>query len=281
MPNFTKNTRLTLVTLLIFFNIAQVHSQASTDSSYAHKSYFKTSLSYLSDNVYNGRKDSAKVPYLIPTFGYYNKTGFYAEAAPSFLSKAGAMRLDLFTVTAGYDYTSKNQSFSTGAYFSKYFYDNNSTSVKSIITGDAGAYVGYDFGPVMLSGGADYLAGKKSDVLTNIALSHTFYIGTNDYFSVAPEVMLNAGTQNFYKEYNSKKHPRIASALSSESKFSALDYEFSAPVAYDAGKWGAWFTPTYALPMNPIIVTNRTGEIAYRQHLENTLFAEVGAYIKF
>lgn len=175
-----------------------------------------------------------KVPYLTPAIGYYSKTGLFVEAAPSFFAKSGSIRLDLYTATTGYDYSSKNQNFSTGAYFSKYFYDNNSTSVKSVIKVDAGVYIGYGFGTVMLSGGADYLSGSKADFLTGIALSHSFDFGSDDSFSVAPQLLFNADTQNFYKGYSSIKPPGIMGALENESKFGALDYEFSAPFSYNA-----------------------------------------------
>ena len=41
------------------------------------ESYFKASASYLSNAVYNGRQDSLVTPYITPSLGYYDKTGFY------------------------------------------------------------------------------------------------------------------------------------------------------------------------------------------------------------
>ena len=41
------------------------------------RSYFAAGISYLTNSVYNGRKDSLSTPYLTPTLGYYDKSGFF------------------------------------------------------------------------------------------------------------------------------------------------------------------------------------------------------------
>jgi len=45
------------------------------------KSYFSATVSFLSNSVYNGRKDSVATPYLTPMLGYYDKSGFFIDAS--------------------------------------------------------------------------------------------------------------------------------------------------------------------------------------------------------
>src|SRR5664279_1950910 len=48
----------------------------STDNKGAllHKSYFEAGMSYQSNDVYLGRKDSMLLPYYIPAFSYYHRS---------------------------------------------------------------------------------------------------------------------------------------------------------------------------------------------------------------
>src|SRR5438132_1294156 len=90
-------------------------------------SYLKMSVSYLSDNVYLGRSDSLKTPYITPSLGYYHKSGLYATIGGSYLTTERS--IDLFNLTAGY-------SLSKGKWdgeitTEKYFYNSTSYSVRS------------------------------------------------------------------------------------------------------------------------------------------------------
>lgn len=49
-------------------------------------SYFKARIDYLSNSIYNGRKDSMVLPYYSPSLGYYDKGGFYISGTVSYLS---------------------------------------------------------------------------------------------------------------------------------------------------------------------------------------------------
>src|SRR5579863_10583979 len=45
------------------------------------KSHFETSFNYQSNDVYLGRKDSSVLPYFIPEFSYYHKSGIFVSAS--------------------------------------------------------------------------------------------------------------------------------------------------------------------------------------------------------
>src|SRR5476651_1404900 len=104
-----------------------------TDST-KETSYFKISGSYLSNAVYNGRKDSLATPYITPSFGYYDKSGFYVSGSLSYLASAKESRIDLFSLDAGYDFNFTNK-FSGSVYASKSFYNQASTAIQSDIKG--------------------------------------------------------------------------------------------------------------------------------------------------
>src|SRR5215831_922971 len=95
-------------------------------NSYRKKTYFRAGISYLTNNVYLGRKDSIPVRYLTPKLGYYSKSGFFAEVAAGELIDAKVTRLDMFSLAAGY-------SFNAGNYLgevtgSKFFYNKQSSN---------------------------------------------------------------------------------------------------------------------------------------------------------
>ena len=78
-----------------------------------------------------------------------------------------------------------------------------------------------------------------------------------------------------------KKNGNTGIVQVQQNKFGILDYELSLPIAYDAKKWGLFFTPTYAIPQNPISYTAPGGNIFVAEKFDNVFYAEFGAYLKF
>ncbi|MDQ2752581.1 MAG: hypothetical protein M3R72_06105 [Bacteroidota bacterium] len=127
--------------LLSGLQIATAQQTTALSDSLSKKegsSYFKADINYLSNNVYNGRKDTLPVPYLTPTFGYYNKSGLYVESSVSFLTSSYAFRPDLFTVSGGYNFDI-GDNFSGSLSADKYFASKQSVSVRSEIKGTLNA----------------------------------------------------------------------------------------------------------------------------------------------
>lgn len=283
-------------------------SQVKRTDSTKNGSYFKLSGSYLSNLVYNGRKDSLLTPYITPSLGYYDKSGFYLSGSLSYLSSSTDSHIDLFSLDAGYDFdiTSK---FSGTVYANKSFYNKASTAIKSDITASIGSSVTYDFDLLQLTGGADLLFAAKPDIAVDLGLAHAFYFGEhNNLFSITPSFTANMSTLHFYEGYTNRKigknatkaNPNAASATSTTtvnggSKFTLLNYELSLPLAYDAKKFGFFFTPSFALPQNPIYTTTTTvvklrngsqSEITQdstpqsEKKISNTFYLELGLYVK-
>ncbi len=253
--------RCFLVCITFFSLLPHVKAQDSTKSDKPDKSYFETGLSYLSNNVYLGRHDSLKIPYLIPSFDYYNKSGWYAGASLSYLASAGNSRVDLATVEAGYAFT-KNK-FSGILSVEKDFYNSQSKNVRAETKGSVNGTLSYDFGFIkpVVQGGIAF--NNTDDYYATFGLEHSFFF-LDDNFEINPSFLINASTQNYYSSYyvkrkfkTKKKNQPITSTkayLPNASDFKIMDYEFSSPVDYSLGKFIFDITPTLSLPVNPNVI---------------------------
>ncbi len=262
------------------------------------KSYLSASLGYLSNSIYNGRKDSVSTPYITPTIGYYDKSGFFADASLSYLAKSGSGRIDLFNIEAGYDFDIGN--FDGEVVAAKPFYNSQSTNVKSQITGSLFASGGYDFTYIKPTFEAGINFGTKPDYVLSLGLEHTFY-QLNDKLQFTPGFLAAGSTQNYYGSYYNKRKVGgkkknagvtydVTGGVENASQFKMLDYQFSLPVIYVLNKKLSFvFTPVYVLPVNPALLTvqlkpeNGANTIT-RTSLEaisNTFYCSFGMSYKF
>jgi Bacterial protein of unknown function (Gcw_chp) len=225
-------------------------------------SYFHAGVDYQSNSVYLGRSDSARLPYLTPSVGYYHSSGLYAQTSLSYLAASGSSRVDLYNVEAGYNF--KHNNLSGDLAVSKYFYNQQSENVRSSVNWNTRFDLVYTVPDVVnFLGGAGIDFGTYTDYTASIAASHVFSL-LDDDLEISPAITLNAGSQNFYKAYQSKKENAAAKKrrnknpvlvdISQASAFRLLDYEFSVPVSYDLDKFGFNAALTYALPVNPAII---------------------------
>lgn len=288
---------------------------AQSDSSNAKKSFFKLTANYLSNSVYDGRKDSATVPYLRSSLGYFDKSGFFISGGVAMLVSPDApKRIDLVSLEAGYNFSINK--LDAGISASKFFYNSASFAVGSELKGILGAYLGYNLGIVSLNAGADLLFSTNTDFHTSLGLSHSFESGEeNNKWTIAPSVVMNAGTQYFNEAYyefrkfsftttaassngssissgKGKGHSNTSNSGSGsntttvktvtfydKNKFTILDYEFSLPVNYDAKRWGLYAVPVIAVPVNA--ATYSIDNALQKENISTSFFIEVGAYIKF
>jgi hypothetical protein len=263
----------------------------------ASRSYFKASLNYQSDNVYLGRKDTTALPYLIPMISYYHKSGIYLSASASYLNTSTDQRIDVVTLEGGYDFSAGN--YDGEVYLSKYFYNSQSTSVTSSISASLAFDNEYDFGFIKTTFTASLDMGKKSDFLGAFGLEHTFQL-VKDRLEITPSIVANGSTLNFYSNYYRNKHftkrkgqktitgtVSVTGTVEDASAFKILDYEPGMAIKCYAGRWTFNFTPTYALPVNPAVLTIHsvysTGTVTDRtrtENLENTFFWTLGVTYK-
>ncbi len=289
-------------------NGQQMSQQAKDTVVTADKqSYFKIGGNYLSNAIYSGRKDSAAVPYLRSSLGYFDKSGFYIDAGVSLLvSSNDTKRIDLLTLEAGYAFSISDK-LEGSVTASKFFYTDQSYAVQSELKGMAGGDLSYDAGLVAINAGADLLFSANTDIFTNLKLSHSFEMGPEKRkWSVTPSVEMNAGTQYFNQAYyknrkfsvgttsgstgststGGKGHAHSSSSSSAiknlvftdKNKFAVLDYELSVPVIYETSSWGLYATPTVAIPVNA--ANYAVDGVLQKEALSNSFFIEVGVFVK-
>ena len=257
-------------------------------------SYFEFNLTYQSNNVYLGRKDSTALPYIIPMVSYFHKSGIYLTASAAYLKNSTANRIDVVTLAAGYSIAAGNYAGDFSA--TKFFYNSQSTSVTSDIKAALSYQNSYNFGFIKPTFTATVNFGnKKTDFESTFGLEHTFYLA-NDKLEIIPVFEVNASTLNYYSNYYrtrrfSKRKAKktvtgtvdITGTVVDPSQFRVLDYEPSMPISYRAGKFTFSFTPSYAIPVNPAQIdlhyVYSTGTVTDKTNTEkisNTFFWTLG-----
>ena|SRR5581483_11045881 len=226
------------------------------------KSHLKIELSYLNDNVYMGRSDSAKVPYITAGLRYIHKSGLFAELSTSYLTTED--RPDLVQLSAGYMFSKGNWEGEIAA--NKYYYNANSYNVNAETKGDINLYTAYDLGFIQPSFTGEMKFSTTTDYVTTFGLEHDFSF-FDESLLVEPCVYMNAATQNYYNLYYQKRKyttnrkgvkkavGTITANTEDAGRFKILDYELTAPIEYVQHRFTFSFTPTYAIPVNANQVT--------------------------
>jgi hypothetical protein len=262
-----------------------------------HRSHFETGLSYQSNDVYLGRKDSAILPYYIPQFSYYHKSGFFVTTSLNYLKNATDSRIDLVSLAGGYMFHKAD--YEGQLTLSKYFYSTQSTSVKSQISASLEYDNSYDFGFIepFVTGTLNF--GTKTDIVGLFGLEHSFYLASGK-MDITPTIAVSGSTQNYYSDYYKKarfnvKKQKLQTGITSitgtvqdASTFKILDYEPTIPINYRFGKCTINFSPTYSIPVQPAVVAIQTqlsnGTVLNRtktEKLENTFYWSMGFSILF
>jgi hypothetical protein len=267
-------------------------AQDSTRAQGGH-SELEAALNYQNDNVYLGRKDSLRMPYIIPMLTYNHRSGIYFSASAAWLNNSIDNRIDLVTLEGGYSFKAGHYSGDLTA--SKYFYNKESESITSGISASLAYQNGYDLGfikPVMT---ATLDFGAHTDLLGTVGLEHRFYL-LDDDLEITPSMVANASTLNFYNNYykegkfkkvNKKTTitgtKRVTGTVLNASAFRIMDYETSVPISYEKGRFTFSFTPTYAIPVHAaevqVVTVLSTGTSTTKmkeEKLENSFFFTAG-----
>jgi hypothetical protein len=264
----------------------------------SERSHFEAGLSFQSNDVYLGRKDSSVLPYFIPEFTYYHKSGLYVSASLYYLKNATTSRIDLVTLEAGYKFSTGNYDGQFTA--SKYFYNSQSTSVTSEINASLAYQNSFDLSFIKPVIECTLNFGSKVDFVAQFGIEHTFYF-YDDKLDITPSLVANASTQNYYSDYYKKRRytiknkkgqtPGIANISGSvigASSFKFLDYEPGVPINYKIGKCTISFIPTYSIPVHPATIEIQTvkqnGTVTDRvktENIENTFYWTAGVSFLF
>lgn len=283
--------RVAIIGLMFVLGTLGVFGQKTTkEKSNDEESYFLMDLSYMNDAIFMGRRDSIAAPYLLPSIGYYDKSGFFADATASYLTSSEEQRVDLFYITAGYLFDANN--WSGGFSGTAYFYNEASYNVQSEVVADITGLLSYDFKVLELTLYASSYFNKNSspDLFFGFMADKTLY-STDRNFLITPRVAVFAGSQYFYEEYyttsrlgNRKSSGSGQGGMTTEtvtnvqiaeaSQFNILNVELSLPMQYHLNHFILSFTPTLALPQTRATLTTDTG--TYQEDLESVFYWSVG-----
>ncbi len=256
-------------------------AEEEADDPYENKSYFMTGLNYMSNNVYLGRKDSVALPFISPYIGYHFSNGIYGKAIVSDAPTKGY--IDLLTLEAGWDHNLGDH-FNLGVCGDKFYYNKNSTNIRSATKGGLGANGQYTNDWIEPQLTWDFNFNKAStDYVLGLELDHDFDLKKHK-FHIVPAVSLNYGTRHFYDDYFInrflKKDKTLAAynVVADANEFVPLDYEIKTKFTYRVTKWLFTLTPTYSVPTSPATITlpgknkNKTTET---EKLSNSFFVEL------
>lgn len=250
-------------------------------------SYVVFDLKYESDAVFMGRNDSVSAPYLVPSLGFYDKSGFFADASLSYLTKSEESRIDLCLLTTGYQFNSKKLSGLLSG--TKYFFSKDSYSIQSEIEGDLTATLGYDLSlfKISLTASSYFSSNSSTDFFAGIQLDKSIY-ALDDNLEITPTFNIYGGSQYFYQEYytynrlgnrkgkNNAENPSINNsiAIKEVNLFNVLNLEISLPIQFQSNSFLFSFTPHWAFPQSNATIT--TNETILKENLKNIFYWSAG-----
>ncbi|UOB17914.1 hypothetical protein [Abyssalbus ytuae] len=283
------------IIFLIFVGPFYMLSQQATknpNKPEGNVSYLEADMAYISDAVFMGRKDTIEAPYLIASLTYTHKSGLYTSGSLSYLTSPDEGRVDLFTLSGGYDL--KKEKFITGISITGYFFNDDSYNVQSSVSSDVSVYAGFDLS--LLNAyimGSMYFSDNDTDIFLGTELNKTIYIDRKNSFYLLPGFGINAGSLNFYNTYYQTQRlgrrkgknssgitdPPQNIVIEEADKFVLLDYELSLIAGYEFDNFELAFIPVFAFPQNETTIT--VDDEILNEELENTFYWSVSLTYKF
>lgn len=245
-------------------------------------------MSYMNDAVFMGRRDSIAAPYILPSVGYYDSSGFFADASLSYLTATNEQRVDLFLLSAGYLFDAKK--WSGGLSATGYFFNKESYNVQSEMTANLSGLISYDLDVLAISLALNsfFNSGSSTDVFSEIMLNRVFYADDRRLI-MQPSFVVQLGTQNFYEayyqssRYGNRKGKGIGGqnqmssstlTLREATEFNLLNIGLSIPLQYHLSSFIFSFTPNLSFPQSS--VTIRLDDTVIEEKLESIFYWSVG-----
>jgi hypothetical protein len=270
---------------------------AGADSTAPTPSHLQFSLTYESNDVNNGRKDSTVIPLITPKISYIFKSGFEIDLSVGYNTHEPSPQVNQYTLDGSYSFNPGN--YSGSVTLSGFIYSKQSGSPTSEQKGSLEYDNSYDFNFIEPSLNLTWTFNNGlPDYQASFALQHQYSIGN---LNITPTATMNAATQNAYNSYYQNRRfsiPRpgkpplpanvtISGEVLNASEFQILDYELSSPFSYTAGKWTFGFTPTYAMPVHPadikltVQINNIPHYYTYKENLPNTFYVQFSVTYDF
>ena len=274
---------------------------------------FKVGVSYLDNYVYNGRSDSLKTPYFIPSVTMVYDSSLTINGNFYYLTQGVDAGLDFVELNASYEFDIIKK-LSAGIYGTKYFYNGSSNAVTGNINAILGANLDYDFNLFELNIGTYFLfTNNHTDINFRPGIDRTIVFGAKKEWKLLPSFYVNFSTLNFYEGFSTRTASRrtINSGKVTNPNFGTteritsvtdlrmklLDYELSLPLTYETNKWGILIEPTLAFPQNTIhtntqtirllptgttqIISNRDSTPYSEKNLNSIFYTQFTVFLKF
>jgi hypothetical protein len=240
-------------------------------------------ITYNSTMNYYGRTDSLKSHGLYPFVGLSLKDGLYANASFVFIGNSLRREYAATVLEAGYNFTSRNGHWAGNLSATKYYYQQNTNLVQSVIKGIAAASLTNLNKVVNITVEADARFSDEVDAGLQGGLDHTIRVPrlfcAKDVLVVDPTATVYAGTQHFTQTFLEEQRvlflPAGEQELTSNSQlFSVLAYEASMPVVYAYKGLDLVLDPAYILPQH---VLNASGQVMSPGMVSNLFYITLTA----
>ena len=247
------------------------------DDPFDELTYFYAGANYLSNNVYMGRKDSARLPYVSPYIGYQVALGFYVRGAVAYAATGNTGHFDQLALEGGYDRTFGYHVL-VGASYEYDKYQRNSPSITASITGKTNIYCLYRNATFEPQLSFTSLSGKSSDMAIGASVAHNLRFLSNT-LNIFPMLTVYAGSDNFYNDYYNTRLIKTdqltapAVVVKDAGNLRLLAAEVAVKAVYRVNEWLFTLKPTMAIPMSGQKLYLPTG-IA-NEKLRNTLYVEL------
>jgi len=295
----------------VLFLLSGTIIYAQNTSNQISKNYkIYAGVNYLSNYIYNGRADSLKMSYIIPSITYEADNGLTLNSEIFLLSNGVDNGFDFMEINGLYEFDIYKD-LSGGINGTKFISNGSSESFIGNLNFLVGGYLNQKIGPLDLVGGLDILRGtNRTDFRLSPGIESTIeWDAKNFHFKINPSAYAIFSTLHYFESYsNSKKITRArrgaaASSLSTTNNsivenpgLTFMTYEISMPLTIESASYGISFIPTLALPRNPIVMKDistttlnnkiinntSTDYIPYSElNLRNLFFGQVNLYLKF
>ncbi len=307
--------RYLILVIFLFSSLLGFAQISLLDSTETRPFTFTAGVNYLSNYVWNGRSDSLKAPYFIPSLTFRHENGLSLSAELYFLNNGVANGFDFFELNGSYDFNIY-KNFSGGVNGTKYISNGSSESFVGSLSYVLGGYLNQDLGFCELNVGVDALNGSgKTDIRISPGIERTWEWGTEDKrFQISPSLYAIYSTLNYFEGFTEIKNTNARSRQKGRGPASVnqpviisntvvrnpgltfMTYEIAVPFTFETKKMGISFIPTFAMPKNPIYTDetttvtfpNKTSKITtiddtyYSElHLSNVFYGQLNLYLKF
>jgi hypothetical protein len=261
--------------------------QKQQDSAFENRSYFKIGATYLSNSVYNGRKDSVPISYFTPSISFNHKSGIYANTSLSY--QTNAARIDVINVELGYNFD-WNKKLSQSVFLGRSFFNDSSSNVQSSYKGYAGFAITYNNAYFNLSNYTNINFGNKTDWALNFTIDKNIVLNKSETWSLNPALTFNFATNNLSPQnYIRQTNKRVTTTIESvkNNKFNLLSCDINASLSYEKNNFSLHLSPYYTIALSPFeanfkSTTKRPGQqdvtryYSYKETIENTFYIELG-----